>query len=209
MPHLIRLGDSIFDNGKYTAGGPAVIDQLQQTLTAGWKATLLAVDGDTTTQVPKQLLRLPADATHLVLSVGGNDALGCIAQLEAPAKSVKHGLMVLTQMKAAFHASYRANLTGLLALNKPLMVCTIYDSVPGMPAELRTALALFNDVILREAFQHGLPVLDLRMICTEPADYSVASPIEPSSQGGAKLAAALGAAMTQPGFSVRGCRVYL
>ncbi len=209
MHHLILLGDSIFDNGIYTAGGPAVIDQVKATLPAGWKATLLAVDGDTTEEVPQQLTHMPTDATHLVLSVGGNDALGCIAQLDAPARSVKHALSALTRIKGEFQVSYRAAIKELLTLNTPTLLCTIYDHVPGLPAELMTALALFNDVILREAIHHGLPVLDLRMICTEPDDYSAASPIEPSSQGGAKLAAALGAAVTQHDFSVRGCRVYL
>ena len=37
--------------------------------------TLLAVDGDTARDVDAQRQRLPADATHLIVSVGGNDAL--------------------------------------------------------------------------------------------------------------------------------------
>ena len=98
MPHLILLGDSIFDNAAYTAGGPAVIDQVRQNLPAGWQASLVAVDGDTTTDVPQQLRRLSSDATHLVLSVGGNDALNVLPQLEAPAISVKQGLVTLTRI---------------------------------------------------------------------------------------------------------------
>ena len=90
----------------------------------------------------------------------------------------------------------------------PLLVCTIYDAIPGLPPEFVTALGLFNDVIVREAIQHGLAVLDLRMICTEPADYSAISPIEPSSQGGAKLAASLVAVMVKHDFSVGGCQIY-
>lgn len=208
MPHLIVLGDSIFDNVAYVAEGPAVIDQVRMNLPAGWRATLLAVDGDTTADVPRQLQRLPPDATHLALSVGGNDALGCIPRLEAPARTVKHGLVTLTAMKTEFQASYRALVNSLLALNKPLLVCTIYDAIPGLPPEFVTALGLFNDVIVREAIQHGRPVLDLRMICTEPADYSAISPIEPSSQGGAKLAASLVAVMVKHDFSVGGCQIY-
>jgi hypothetical protein len=191
MPHLILLGDSIFDNAAYVGGGPAVIDQVRQSLPAGWQATLLAVDGDTTAEVPQQLKRLPIDATHLVLSVGGNDALACVPQIEGPASSVKQGLVTLRRMKASFEVSYGTLIQTLLTLNKPLMVCTIYDAIPGLPPELITALSVFNDVILREVIQHGLPVLDLRMICTERGDYSVLSPIEPSSQGGAKIAGRL------------------
>src|SRR5215510_874596 len=68
MPHVILLGDSIFDNAAYTLGGPDVISQVREFLSAGWQASLLAVDGSTTEDVLKQLSRLPADATHLVLN---------------------------------------------------------------------------------------------------------------------------------------------
>ena len=120
MPHLILFGASTFDNAAYTTGGPAFIDQVQQRLPAGWAATLLAVDGDTTADIHEQLERMPADATHLVLSVGGNDALDWVAALDAPARSVKDALSVLTQMKTQFQHSYRATIAELLALNKPL-----------------------------------------------------------------------------------------
>lgn len=208
MHHLIVLGDSILENAAYTDAGPAVIDQVCQQLPAGWRTSLLAADGDTCAALPQQLTRLPADATHLALSVGGNDALGCIVQLEAPASSVKQGLSVLSKTQADLHTHYRATIDAVRALNLPLMVCTIYDNVPGLSAELRTALALFNDVILREAIEQGLPVLDLRMVCTDPDDYCATSPIEPSSQGCVKLATALVAAMVKHDFAERGCHVY-
>jgi hypothetical protein len=202
MNHLVLLGDSIFDNAVYVPGQPAVIDQVRQRLPTGWRATLLAVDGDVAVSVPRQLRQLPPDASHLVLSVGGNDALGCVSKLRAPASTVESALDVLAQIRSGFHARYRDTITALLALHRPLMVCTIYDHVPGVSDGMRAALALFNDVILREAIQHGLPVLDLRMIFTLPSDYSELSPIEPSSQGGAKLAVAMVAALSEIDFAV-------
>jgi hypothetical protein len=208
MPHLILLGDSIFDNAAYVAGGPAVIDQVRQNIQNGWQATLLAVDGDTTAGVLHQLQRLPVDATHLVLSVGGNDALNCLPQLDGPANNLKQGLAKLSRIKSEFEVSYRVLIKDLLALSRPLLVCTIYDHVPGLPPELVTALGVFNDVILREAIRHRLPVLDLRMICTEHSDYSAVSPIEPSSQGGEKIGSRLVAAVRTHDFTVSGCRVY-
>ena len=48
MPHLVLLGDSIFDNAAYTAGGPDVVTQLRAQLPPGWSATLAAVDGSHT-----------------------------------------------------------------------------------------------------------------------------------------------------------------
>jgi len=52
---------------------------------------------------------------------------------------------------------------------------------------------MFNDVILRAAFHWRLPVIDLRLICSEPSDY--ANPIEPSGSGGAKIARAIAATL--------------
>ena len=65
MPHVILLGDSIFDNAAYTAGGPDVVSQLRKLLPSGWTTTLLAVDGHRTEDVNYQLDKLPNGATHL------------------------------------------------------------------------------------------------------------------------------------------------
>jgi hypothetical protein len=46
------LGDSIFDNAAYTGGGPDLVTQLRRILPSGWEATLLAVDGARTDDVP-------------------------------------------------------------------------------------------------------------------------------------------------------------
>src|SRR3712207_9595404 len=87
MNHVVLLGDSIFDNAAYVGGAPDVVRQVRQRLPHGSKATLRAVDGSTTPDVREQLRDLPADATHLIVSAGGNDALGHIDFLGAPARS--------------------------------------------------------------------------------------------------------------------------
>jgi hypothetical protein len=208
MNHLVLLGDSIFDNRAYVAGGPAVIDQVKQRVPHDWQATLLAVDGDTAADVLQQLKQLPQNATYLVLSVGGNDALNTLQHLGRPAENVIGALAELSGLLATFRHSYRSVLTELLALNRPVMVCTVYDAVPGLTDTLKVALGMFNDVILREAIRFGLPVLDLRMICTGTSDYSQMSPIEPSSQGGAKLAEKLVATVLAYDLMTGGCHVY-
>lgn len=189
MPgHLVLLGDSIFDNARYVPGFPAVIEQVRRGLPAGWRATLLAVDGHVTRDVLTQLARLPGDASHLVISTGGNDALAESALLHEPVQSVGEALSLLHQAQQRFDTAYREMLGRVLELGKPTAVCTVYDSIPGLQSPARTALAAFNDVILRNAVGANLPVIDLRLACTRPADYSPLSPIEPSVSGGAKIA---------------------
>jgi hypothetical protein len=77
------------------------------------------------------------------------------------------------------------------AAGLPVAYCTVYDTPPSSPDQriVRTALALFNDVITRAAFARGAGLIDLRLICDEDEDY--ANPIEPSVQGGSKIAAAV------------------
>ena len=75
MNHIVLLGDSIFDNAAYVDGGLDVIKQLKSILPKDCQATLLAVDGSVTTDVLSQIPKIPASATNLIVSVGGNDGL--------------------------------------------------------------------------------------------------------------------------------------
>ena len=189
MPHLVLLGDSIFDNAAYVPGGPDVVVQVRRHLPANWRATLLAVDGAVTSGVRAQLARLPADATHLVLSVGGNDALGHTDLLDRRVTSSAQVLDALAEAAGSFEQRYRAAIADVVARDLPLTVCTIYNGAfPDHALQRRATVALtvFNDAILRVAFERGLPVIDLRLICSEPTDY--ANPIEPSVRGGEKIA---------------------
>jgi hypothetical protein len=106
----------------------------------------------------------------------------------------------LREAQLAFAQRYEAMLESAVGTGLRVAVCTIYDAniPPPEGPVITTALSLFNDVITRAAFSRGLPLIDLRLICDEPADY--ANPIEPSVQGGAKIAAAIAALATgQPG----------
>jgi lysophospholipase L1-like esterase len=190
--HVVLVGDSILDNAAYTDGAPSVIEQLQAAVPADWQATLCAVDGHTTREVARQFDRIPADATHLVLSIGGNDALGHQNLLAMQHCSSAEVLLGLAAAAEAFGRRYRAVVAALRARGLPLVVCTIFEGNYPEPLVQRiraTALTIFDDVILRVAIEHALPVIDLRFVCSQPADY--ANPIEPSSAGGAKIVAAI------------------
>jgi hypothetical protein len=209
MSHVVLLGDSIFDNARYVPGGPSVIEHLRRCLPTGWQATLLARDGAGTAEMGRQLDRLPDDATHLVMSVGGNDALdhsGLI--LHEPAGSFVEVLARLSKIHEQFREAYRDLLGRVLGYGKPTAVCTVYDAIPGLDPAERAGLCHFNDVILREAFRAGVPVIDLRLVCTDADDYARSSPIEPSVVEGGKIARAVARLVTGCDFTSEGSRVF-
>jgi len=189
MMHIALLGDSIFDNSSYTRGEPDVVTHLRGLLPTGARATLLAVDGAITRSLTEQSRRIPADATHLVISIGGNDALGYLDLLGAPATSTADALRQFGNAVGRFEADYRSAVRPVIDRGLPVTICTIYNGAfedPDHAARARVALMLFNDVILRVAFEHHASLIDLRLVCSKKADY--ANPIEPSGQGGLKIA---------------------
>lgn len=127
MSHIVLLGDSIFDNASYVPGEPAVIEQLRCRLPKNWQSTLLAVDGNVTSDVVEQTYRLPEETTHLVISCGGNDALLQIGILNEPARSVAEVLERFASIRAEFLHDYHKMLKYILSLRKHVAVCTIYD----------------------------------------------------------------------------------
>lgn len=189
--HVVLLGDSVFDNAGYLRGsGPDLLAQLRTHLPGSWQATRLAKGGSVASDVPGQLGRLPRDATHLVVSAGGNDAGRREGVLGEPARSVAEGLAQIAVIRESFARDYRAMLDAVPGRGLPIAVCTIYDPrfpEPGRRQVSIVALATFNDVITREAFARGISLLDLRLLCDRDEDF--AAPTGPSVQGGAKIAA--------------------
>jgi hypothetical protein len=158
MKHVVLLGDSIFDNA----------------------ATLAARDGATTADIEGQLEQMPSDATHLVVSIGGNDALQEKDLLEEKARSVAEVLDKLAKIKTSFRKSYAAMLEEVTARKLPTAICTIYEARyqdPTTRAIAATGLSIFNDVITREALSRGLPLIDLRIIFNHtPTTPTTSSP---------------------------------
>ena len=213
MPHLVLLGDSIFDNARYTSGGPDVVSQVRRLLPSGWSASLLAMDGCTTDNIADQMQRVPDETTHLVLSIGGNNALLHASELGIslfgfPSTSNSDALMSLADISEDFETRYRTAIEECLRPRLPLSVCTIYNGCFPDKRYQRiasVALTIFNDTILRVAIEHRLPVIDLRLICNEDQDY--ANSIEPSSTGGEKIARVIVTLVTAPETFVRATRI--
>ncbi len=196
MPeHVALLGDSIFDNAVYTQGQPDVISHLRELIPSDWFASLIAVDDSTTADLNAQVEGLPIDVTRAIVSIGGNDALLNSEILDLPVWSTQEALQLFSQRSRRFEKDYRTAIEHVMDRMPHCTVCTIYNGnlSDEQAPTARVALMLFNDVILRTAFQFGLDVIDLRLICVEPSDY--ANPIEPSGQGGRKIAQAIAASL--------------
>lgn len=188
-PHVALLGDSVFDNKAYTGGEPDVASHLRGLLPS-WNVTLCAIDGSTTHDVGRQLDRVPKTADHLVMSLGGNDAIMNADLLDLPVSSTAGALETFHERLEAFETSYGWALDALKHLGRMAWVCTIYNGNLGADAtRAKVALMMFNDVIIRSALSRDMSVLELRLVCTEVSDF--ANPIEPSGSGGLKIAAAI------------------
>jgi hypothetical protein len=209
MPHIVLLGDSIFDNRSYVGTEPDVISHLRRILPTDWRATLSAVDGSVVGNLGSQMSKIPDDATHLVISVGGNNALMNADVLQMRAGAAAEVLNALADRAGDFELQYREMLANVLRRGLPTAVSTIY--YPNFPDSLiqkiaTTALTVFNDVIIRQAISAGVPFLDLRLICNERDDY--ANEIEPSGKGGGKIAAKILEIVETHNFSNRRTCVY-
>jgi len=188
MNHVVLLGDSVFDNSAYVDRGKDVFSLLSRRLPTGWKATLSAVDGSCVRDVADQVKDLPPDATHLIVSVGGNDALGHGDFLAQRASSVFEVLNRLSVIAEMFEKEYNELVEEILHQRMPLALCTVYRPFFPDPDHGRaalTALAMFNDAVIRTAFARKAFLIDLRLVCIEPSDFT--HTIEPSETGGEKI----------------------
>ena len=148
MPHIVLFGDSIFDNKSYVdADGKDVVAHLRQIISDDWGATLKAIDGAVIEGVSRQFQDVPTEATHFVISVGGNNAIRNADILEMRAGSAAQVFSELAKRKDVFESQYREMLRQVLSKNIPTAVCTIY--YPNFPDTVMQKLARQN----RRAFQ--------------------------------------------------------
>ena len=226
MKHIILAGDSVFDNHSYVKEGePDVRDQLADLLDDGDKATLIAEDGGINEDLSKQLDNIPKDATHLFISTGGNDALMHIDSFSESVSTIGEALDSLNEKAEEFEKEYIKMLTNVSNKKLNTTLCTIYNpcfehndmarltymlppnpNIKKLQERSVTALSIFNNIIFQEAFNFGLPVMDLRLIFNDKADY--ANPIEPSVVGGIKMARIIKEISYNHDFSMKNSVVY-
>lgn len=191
MGLITLLGDSVFANSAHV-GPPELITQLRGFLPEGWSAHLSAVDGARVADVETQVRVVPSKSSHLAVSVGGNDAIGLTGLLRAPAPDLGSALAFVDEHRRAFAERYQRMLAAVLALDRPTLVCTIYNPRVEPPQRQRildTLVAMLNDAIVATAAEKRVAVLDLRPLSADPDNF--VSPIELSHRGASSLARSL------------------
>ena len=227
MKHIVLLGDSIFDNGSYVGYNELdVPNQLKSLVNNDCRVTNLAVDGHVNSHIATQLNNLPSDATHLFVSVGGNDALGHLPIFNETVDTIGDALQKMYLIGENFQKEYSGMLDSVLAHELPTTVCSIYypkfdaqslnrvqlylpQQVNAEQLQQRAVAAesIFNDIIMFEVFKRNLPLIDLRVLCNEDEDF--ANPIEPSCIGGMKIAKTINKVANVHSFDSNACGVYV
>lgn len=206
---VFMLGDSIFDNKVYVGTAPAVIEQVRGELPKGWKAILGARDGAVVADVEKQRREPLVPGQFVFVSAGGNDALQSAEILDKKVQSSARVFAELAGISQEFTKRYEKMVQTIVALGGNTTLCTIYDpnfDEPQLQRNAKVALSVFNDCITRSAVRAGLPVLDLRTVFTDRADY--ANAIEPSPVGGLKIAKLVRRIVAEHDFKNKATKFY-
>lgn len=172
IQHLALLGDALqnIDFGEQPAEAVLVPRPRNP-----WKLTVLDAP-----QVLEQrrVQAIPRDATHIAICVDGAWAIEASGLLQGEAQSVRNALDSLATAADAFEEIYARLIAAALEAGVPTIVCTLVPARHLEAAQQRvaaTALAIFNDRILRCAFAARLSIVELRLVCDEDSDYASAT----------------------------------
>ena len=167
--HLVLLGDALqnIDLGKGQAE-TALVPQPRNP----WKLTVLQ---------PPEVLRqgrvraIPAGVTHIAICVDGGWAIETSGLLQGSARTIREALDTLAGAADEFENMFTRLIAAATEAGVPTIVCTL---VPARYVELSqqrvaaTALAIFNDRLLRRAVAARLSVVELRLVCDEDGDFA-------------------------------------
>jgi hypothetical protein len=205
--HIVLLGDSLLRARADIAQEPGKLEGtiLPQTRNQ-WRLTLVtSADVEREGGAPM----LPADASHIVIFVEGNDAIEKSGLLLTQPKSYREALQRLALAADEFERNVQQLIRVALASRLPTVVCTMLPPRyrdPGEQQAAYTALAVFNDRISRRAIEAQLSIIDLRLVCNEAEDY--ANPRMLSPAGMRKVANVVRYALFEISAGVRRSEVF-
>ncbi len=177
--HVVLFGDSSFDNKAYVGGQPDVLTHLRRQLPHPWRATLAAVDGAVAGDVRGRLARVPADATHLVISAGGQRRAPAGRRVRGSrAKRWRGGSQACGGARALRAGLWRHARRGPRAgaAHGTLHRLRPAPHGPAAPKAGRDGPGAVQRRHHPGRVRPGPARLDLRLICDEDADF--ANPIE-------------------------------
>jgi len=167
--HLVLLGDALqnIDLGKGQAE-----DTLVPRPRNPWKLTVLQ---------PPEVLRqgrvraIPSEVTHIGICVDGGWAIETSGLLKGRAQSIQDALDTLAAAADEFENMFARLVAAAAEAGVPTIVCTLVPARYVEASQQRvaaTALAIFNDRILRRAIAARLSIVELRLVCDEDGDYA-------------------------------------
>ncbi len=168
------LGDSIIDNKVYVGENElSVTEHLESN--SDFNFEMIAVDGDTTKEViDNQLEKIRANTSHIVLSIGGNDLLQKLYIMTNQTSGMVQALEIASKTVEEIKVRYEEILVHLKTLNRPVILCTIYEGDLQSDPDLavieeaaKVLLGMMNDSIYFLGKKHDIEVLELRNIFTE------------------------------------------
>jgi len=167
--HLVLLGDALqnIDLGKGQAES-ALVPRPRNP----WKLTVIQ---------PPEVLRpgrvraIPTGVTHIGICVDGGWAIETSGLLQGRTQSIRDALDTLAAAADEFEDMFARLIAAATEAGVPTIVCTLVPARYVEPSQERvaaTALAIFNDRILRRTIAAHLSIVELRLICDEEGDYA-------------------------------------
>ena len=166
--HLVLLGDALQNIEMGEEAETLLVPRPRNP----WKLTVLE---------PPQLLQqrrvraIPSEATHIGICVDGGWAIETSGLLKGGARSISDALGSLAAAADQFEEAFARLIAAAVEAGVPTIVCTLVPARHQEASRQRvaaTALAIFNDRILRSATAAKLSIVDLRLVCDEEGDYA-------------------------------------
>ena len=167
--HLVLLGDALQN---IDLGGGQIESALVPRPRNPWKLTVLQAP-----QVLRQghVRAIPGDASHIGICIDGGWAIETSGLLQGAAQSIRDALDTLAAAADEFENVFACLIAAATETGLPTILCTLVPARYLEPSQQRvaaTALAIFNDRVLRRAFAARLSVVELRLVCDEDGDYA-------------------------------------
>lgn len=169
--HIVLIGDGLGDLARVQEPG-ALEGKLMPGRREPWKLSVLVADPLVRSS---HLTSIPADATHIVISIEGNRAIHESGLLSGKPASMEEGLARLSYAADQFEDKVSALIRAAQETHLPTVICSMWPPRYPEPTRQRAAVAalgIFNSRILRRAVDARISLVDLRRVCSEQGDYA-------------------------------------